>query len=729
MSDRFARLGAAAAIKPEESQLAWRIGGALYLIGAVTLAAFTVLPDVPHGHRAVILTLAGAALAWGLSAILVIDFRRAPWWLMHATTTAGLIFVGIAISATGGARSTTWIYLFLVVVFAAYFFPPAFGLTYLAGAIAVSASVLLYDPRALSGVFLAQFVIAAPTFVALASAIIVLKRFMAALRWRAEELAAEHGALRRVATAVVGGEPTERLYELVAREAGMLLGASAAGLLRLENPGSATVLGSWARADSAAYPPGTIVALSPNSGMAQTLRTGRPARTDDHGSEGIGETLHLGCSVVSPVTVAGRIWGALAVATTLPWGLSSDCERRLNEFGDLLATAISSIEDRAQLKAQARTDPLTGLANHRMLHERLAAETTRAARHGTPLSVAVLDVDHFKTINDTGGHDSGDEMLVRVANCLRSVARAGDTLARAGGDEFAWLLPQTTGEQALAAVQRARQIVGESVELPLRLSLSVGICDTSVSCDPAQLLGFADDALYACKAHGRAQARVYDPGSADQLSAQDRAERLERSRVMVGLRALARAVDAQDPGMAEHSQRVSQLVTELARRAGWTPARALMLGEAALVHDIGKIAVADEHPAVAARILNGVLDAEQLHWIRAQHERPDGRGYPDGLREDEIPQGAALLALADAWDVMTLSRPSSARRTPQEALAECQRLIGVQFSAAAVRALIAVRRTDQPDRRPAGSRLRAVPAEALILPTTDEAQLVDPARR
>src|ERR1039458_10314184 len=110
---------------------------------------------------------------------------------MRATTTAGVIFVGIAMSATGGARLTAGAYLCLVVVFAAYFFPPACGLTYLAGAIAVSASVLLYDPRALSGVFLAQFVIAAPTFVALAGAIIVLKRFMAALRWRAGEQGAE----------------------------------------------------------------------------------------------------------------------------------------------------------------------------------------------------------------------------------------------------------------------------------------------------------------------------------------------------------------------------------------------------------------------------------------------------------------------------------------------------------------------------------------------------------
>ena len=95
------------------------------------------------------------------------------------------------------------------------------------------------------------------------------------------------------------------------------------------------------------------------------------------------------------------------------------------------------------LAVQASSDPLTGLANHRVLQQRLAAEVGRSVRHGRPLSVAVIDVDHFKQINDVGGHEIGDEMLVRVARCLAKLARAEDTLGRAGGDEFTWVLPET----------------------------------------------------------------------------------------------------------------------------------------------------------------------------------------------------------------------------------------------------------------------------------------------
>ena len=145
----------------------------------------------------------------------------------------------------------------------------------------------------------------------------------------------------------------------------------------------------------------------------------------------------------------------LAVTGAQPGAFDSEDEQRLMEFGDLLATAIASIEDRAKLATQATTDPLTGLANHRALQQRLAAEAARAARHDTPLSVAVIDIDHFKQINDSARHETGDEVLVQVARCLTGLARAEDTLGRVGGDEIAWMLPDTT-RGAGAAGRRAR---------------------------------------------------------------------------------------------------------------------------------------------------------------------------------------------------------------------------------------------------------------------------------
>jgi HD-GYP domain-containing protein (c-di-GMP phosphodiesterase class II) len=151
---------------------------------------------------------------------------------------------------------------------------------------------------------------------------------------------------------------------------------------------------------------------------------------------------------------------------------------------------------------------------------------------------------------------------------------------------------------------------------------------------------------------------------------------------------------------------VAALVTKLARAAGWSAERAILLSEAALVHDVGKVAVSNEllnkveplttdeaahvreHAELAARIAEGVLVPEQVEWIRTLHERPDGSGYPRGLTAAEIPEGGALLAVADAWDVMTSGRPYSAPKRADEALGECARLVGTQFTRDAVGALM-----------------------------------------
>jgi diguanylate cyclase (GGDEF)-like protein/putative nucleotidyltransferase with HDIG domain len=395
------------------------------------------------------------------------------------------------------------------------------------------------------------------------------------------------------------------------------------------------------------------------------------------------------------------------------------------EVGDLLASAIASIDDRARLAAQASTDPLTGLANRRSLHERLAVEVARTQRHTRTLSVAVLDIDHFKQVNDFGGHDAGDEVLIAVARALEEQARAEDILGRFGGDEFAWVMPETTREQALVAVERARRVIALGAARPYRITLSAGICDTGVSSHPAQLLNYADTALYWSKVHGRNRAWIYDPHVTEELAPGGLLDNAERSQALLGLRALSRAIDAKDPATSGHSERVAALVAKLAHVSGWPPERGLLLREAALVHDVGKVGVPErlvgkpdllteaerelvrEHVELAVRIVEGVLAPEQVEWIRSHHERPDGKGYPHGLGEDEIPEGAALLAVADAWEAMRTGRPYRPGKTPEAALAECARLMGTQFTRGAVAALLQLHSSggldDEADRLLAGS--------------------------
>jgi len=153
---------------------------------------------------------------------------------------------------------------------------------------------------------------------------------------------------------------------------------------------------------------------------------------------------------------------------------------------------------------------------------------------------------------------------------------------------------------------------------------------------------------------------------------------------------------------------VSALAERLAVELGWEPGRLRRLRDAALLHDIGKLAIpnavlfkpgrldreeyeqVEQHAAHGAQIVRDLLDPEQVAWVRGHHERPDGRGYPDGLAAGEIPDGAAILGVADAYDAMTVGRPYAAPLLPAEALDECRRLSGAQFDADVVAALEAV---------------------------------------
>jgi diguanylate cyclase (GGDEF)-like protein len=706
MRVRVRRLAAAFTIAPEERGLAGAVSGVMFMLSGVTLAALTVLPGVSHAHRGATLITAAVSISWGAASLVLIDWEGAPRGLIHFSALLGFAATAVAVASTGGSTSPAWLYLLFIAVASAYFFPRPVMIAYIAGCVAIHALPLLYDTRAWHDAFLGRLVIATAGYIGMGGAISAGKSLMLKLRARAEELAAEQGSLRRVATAVAAGDSAERIYELVAEEAASLLGAGAAGILRLDSAEEATVMGSWSDHDGGRYEAGRTIEIRPGSDVEETITQNRPVRVEGHAADSPVGRLGYTASIVTPIHVAGAIWGVMAIAAAEPTVLGAEDEERLMKFGDLLATAITNIEDRAKLADQAASDPLTGLSNHRTLQQRLTVEVARAVRHATPLSVAVIDIDHFKQVNDNAGHETGDEMLVWVARCLRKLARVEDTLGRVGGDEFAWILPETTREQALVAVERVRRVIAEATPAAYHLTVSAGICDTTVTEDPAQLIRLADGALYWSKAHGRDQCWVYDPDVVAELSAQERAERLERSQALLGLRALARAIDAKDQATRQHSERVATLVTKLARTVGWSAERVMLLSEAALVHDVGKIGIADEllrktapltpseraaiceHAELSARIVEGVLSSDQVEWIRTHHERPDGQGYPDGLTEEEISEGAALLSVADAWDVMTISRPYSLPKTVDEALAECESLIGAQFTRKAVAALM-----------------------------------------
>jgi diguanylate cyclase (GGDEF)-like protein len=171
---------------------------------------------------------------------------------------------------------------------------------------------------------------------------------------------------------------------------------------------------------------------------------------------------------------------------------------------ELVRAQILLEQQNARLETLATTDGLTGLTNHRTFQERLDAEWRRASRHGIPLSMILLDVDHFKQYNDTFGHPEGDVVLKRVADLLRSEARETDTVARYGGEEFAIILPQTDQLAAFHLAERIRTAI-EQQEWPRRaITISLGV--SAVRMDiyaPVDLVTRADAALYDSKDRGR----------------------------------------------------------------------------------------------------------------------------------------------------------------------------------------------------------------------------------
>jgi diguanylate cyclase (GGDEF)-like protein len=525
-------------------------------------------------------------------------------------------------------------------------------------------------------------------------------------------LAGEQAALRRTATAVASEAAPRTIFALAAEEAARVLGADLSAVVRFDEGAQwGRVVGSWVGTSPRPPRPGALIGLEtqpPASSAAARDRVPTAQSDEEEHVRALAARLMAGSgcrqAVAVPVRLGRRLWGALAVGSARPDGLEPDCELRLAQFASLVSQAVANAETRAELATLAAVDHLTGLPNQRAFQERLDKEVGRARRHESALSLIVFDLDHFKRVNDLHGHDVGNQVLAEAARRLAGLIRSGEMVARVGGEEFAWILPETNAEGALAAAERARRALSEQpFEVVGRLTVSAGVCELGGRAEDAgALFRLADMALYWAKEAGRDTARRYSPQGGETVG-EDRRER-EREREQA-LRALAEEADARDPLGRGHSGRVARIVERLARAAGWPDEQASLLGEAGLVHDVGMIAVADEwlqkpgplsaaerkqieaHPALGAQILAGIVTSEQAAWVRHHHERPDGRGYPDGLSGAAIPHGARLLALAEAWDAMTSDRPWQPPLEPERALEECRRQAGRQFAPEAVAVL------------------------------------------
>ncbi|ACX68413.1 sensor domain-containing diguanylate cyclase [Paenibacillus sp. Y412MC10] len=168
------------------------------------------------------------------------------------------------------------------------------------------------------------------------------------------------------------------------------------------------------------------------------------------------------------------------------------------------------MEINAVLLELSNTDKLTGLKNRRFFQERLEEQLMQYNHNRIPLSLFIIDIDHFKRVNDTWGHGYGDEVLFDVATILKTHALEGETVARYGGEEFVMILPETDAEKAKAGAERLRRAVQDFSWKTGSMTISIGIITANPDDNEATLLQKADEALYASKQNGRNQVTHYD---------------------------------------------------------------------------------------------------------------------------------------------------------------------------------------------------------------------------
>ena len=319
------------------------------------------------------------------------------------------------------------------------------------------------------------------------------------------EAAAEHAALSRLATLVATAVGPEAVFSAVADEIAQLFDSSVATVVRFDaDAGVGTLVGAWTR-ERGRELTGSALDLTGQTAAAHVYRDRRALRIDypTDGSEPLVEDFAVTTAICAPVFVMGELWGCV-VAASANRHTREKSEARLARFAELVALTISHTESWNALARRATTDALTGLANRGVLDERLNEELERGRRHGIPLSLALFDIDHFKKVNDTHGHQTGDEVLVQVAQLIAAQARTGEVVARIGGEEFAWLMPLTDIDGACVAAERARQAVESlAVNSAGPLTVSAGVSCTVLAATARQLMATADRALYCAKETGR----------------------------------------------------------------------------------------------------------------------------------------------------------------------------------------------------------------------------------
>jgi len=380
----------------------------------------------------------------------------------------------------------------------------------------------------------------------------------------------------------------------------------------------------------------------------------------------------------SPRDVTGSLWLVRAGRA-----FEEDEIALIGELIDKAELAAAEIIAHQAIREQAMTDPLTGLGNRRRLTDDLTGAFADDAP-GRPSVLLLFDLDGFKSYNDTFGHLAGDELLTRLGARLRHAVEGAGRAYRLGGDEFCAHLDLDGADPGALIGSAAIALTESGPDYTIQASLGVVLLPREA--DSAQhALRLADERMYANK-------RSRSGGAGGQAG-----------------EVLLRTLSAKQPALDEHSSNVAGLAVKVARRLGLSGEALDGVARAAQLHDVGKVGIPDAvlnkasrlsdgdwefirgHTILGERILQGAPALRTVAGlVRSSHERWDGSGYPDRLHGEEIPLGARIVGVCDAYEAMTTERSYRPAVSHETACRELRRCAGTQFDPAVVDALLRV---------------------------------------
>jgi diguanylate cyclase (GGDEF)-like protein len=370
---------------------------------------------------------------------------------------------------------------------------------------------------------------------------------------------------------------------------------------------------------------------------------------------------------------------------------------------ELAAARARIVELEARLAQASSHDAVSdGLLTLRAFRAQSEIDVKRAIRYRHPLAVALIDIDQFRGLNLRHGYVAGDALLAAVGEAILGSIRAHDLACRVGGDEFAVLLPETDVAGAVEAVERILRLLEDLDAGGIRgHSASAGVTMLGPGAGPEELLAAAGAALAQARAAGGGQAIVYEPDARDRNGSELTTVHGD------AIAALASTLGERDRYTGDHSESIVDLAGRVGEALALGPAELSRLRTAALLHDIGKVGVADEilhkagplddhewevmrqHPLIGERIIRAIPGMGSIaRVVRHEHERWDGKGYPDGLAGTEIPIEARIILACDAYHAMISTRPYRRAMSHTDAMGELTANAGTQFDPQVTEALV-----------------------------------------